>query len=260
MLPINNIYCQDCLEGMGKIPDESIDLVVTDPPYKIISGGCRTNPGDNETSGILNRRRDWSRTDPKGVLSRGNKRNDFANIVRDGKMFRNNELSFSDWLPNLYRVLKPQTHCYIMVNDKNIHAMLNACESIGFKFVNMLVWKKNNCTPNKFYMKNIEFILMLRKGAARNINNMGSTQFLEFPNKLGNKLHPTEKPVALMAVLVGNSTDAGDVVLDPFMGSGTTAIACINTDRNFIGFEIDKEYHKVAMDRMIEAFNNKESM
>lgn len=244
MLPINNIYCQDCLEGMERIEDESIDLVVTDPPYKIISGGCRVSPGDNETSGILNRRRD--------------RNNDFANIVRDGKMFRNNELSFSDWLPSIYRVLKQQTHCYIMVNDRNIHEMLNSSTAVGFKLVNMLVWKKNNCTPNKFYMKNIEFILMLRKGAARNINNMGSTQFLEFPNKLGGKFHPTEKPVSLMTVLVENSANIGDTVLDPFMGSGTTAVACVNTGRNFIGFENDEGYHKVAMNRIIEAFDNKE--
>ena len=258
MLPINNIYCQDSLEGMGKMPDESIDLVVTDPPYKIISGGCRIVPSDNECSGVFNRRKDWSKTDSTGVLNRGDKSNDFANIVRDGKMFRNNDIAFSDWLPSIYRVLKQQTHCYIMVNDKNIHAMLDACVSAGFKLVNVLVWKKNNCTPNKYYMKNVEFILMLRKGAARNINNMGDTTCLEFPNIIGNKLHPTEKPVKLIATLVGNSAAEGELILDPFMGSGTTAVACINTKRNFIGFENDPEYHAIAMNRVIEAFNNKE--
>lgn len=99
-------------------------------------------------------------------------------------------------------------------------------------------------------MQCLEFILMLRKGGERWINDMGTINCLSVPNIIGNKQHPTEKPVPLMRILIENSIRKGDVVLDPFMGSGSTAIACIQSERHFVGYEIDEQYYTIACRRI----------
>lgn len=94
---------------------------------------------------------------------------------------------------------------------------------------------------------------MLRKGNAKNINNMGTKNILDVKNIIGNKTHPTEKPVVLNEILIENSSNKDDVVLDPFMGTGSCGIACMHTNRNFIGFEIDKKYFDIAKERIKKA-------
>jgi site-specific DNA-methyltransferase (adenine-specific) len=237
LLDNNNIYNIDCLDGMKMLGDETIDLVVTDPPYRIISGGCRINEHSDDPGGILNRRK------------KSNKDMSVENI-RQGKMFKEADISFSDWVPEIYRVLKKGTHFYVMVNDRNLREMMNVCVGAGFKEVNLLAWKKNNCTPNKFYMKNMEYILMFRKGRARNINNMGSKQCIEVPNIIGKKTHPTEKPIELSEILINNSSNVGEVVFDPFMGTGSVAIAAKKNDRKYLGFELDQDYYNIAIERL----------
>ena len=106
---------------------------------------------------------------------------------------------------------------------------------------------------NRYYMNRAEFILMLRKGRARTINEPGTANILDFPNPTGHKLHPTQKPVELMQVFIRNSTDVGGVVLDPFMGSGSTVVACIATGRRFIGYELDDTYFQTAQERINRA-------
>lgn len=250
---IGKITCADCLKVLKNIPDESIDLVCTDCPYRIIGGGCATG-----TYGNL--RQDA----PSGVLFRGCGKcakkwetagqldENYAN-VKSGKMFENNNIEFSDWLPDVYRVLKNGTHCYIMVNGRNLAELQKQAERVGFKYQNLLVWEKGNATPNKFYLNACEFILMLRKGGERWINNMGSKTILKVPNIIGGKAHPTEKPVGLMEILIANSTNENDIVLEPFAGSGSTCIAAKNLKRRFIGIEIDEEYHKIATERLEQA-------
>ena len=237
-----DLYNGDCLEIMKAIPDNSIDLVATDCPYKIVSGGCRKIPkdGERETSGILTSRH------------KDNKRTDWVDDVRTGKMFANNDIEFKDWLPDVYRVLKDKAHCYIMVNSRNLAELQKQAELAGFKFQNLLVWDKGNVTPNRYYMQGFECILMLRKGGAKNINNLGSSNILKVPNIIGNKTHPTEKPIDLMRILIENSTQPNEIVLDPFMGSGSTMIACLNTNRKGIGIELDKHYFDIASKRINE--------
>ena len=237
-----DLYNGDCLEVMKAIPDNSIDLVATDCPYKIVSGGCRKIPkdGERETSGILTSRH------------KDNKRTDWVDDVRTGKMFANNDIEFKDWLPDVYRVLKDKAHCYIMVNSRNLAELQKQAELAGFKFQNLLVWDKGNVTPNRYYMQGFECILMLRKGGAKNINNLGSSNILKVPNIIGNKTHPTEKPIDLMRILIENSTQPNEIVLDPFMGSGSTMIACLNTNRKGIGIELDKHYFDIASKRINE--------
>lgn len=260
------LHNDNCLEVFKTIKDKSIDCVVTDCPYKIIAGGVRIAYEDDECGGILNKR-DWSKTDPKGVLNRGKivikatckdpkmqKKVEFSvNAVKDGKMFEHNDIKFSEWLPEVYRVLKDGTHCYIMVNGRNLNELQNQAEKIGFIYQNLLVWHKTNSqTPNKYYMQNAEFILMLSKRPARSINNMGSKTVISIPNIIGNKTHPTEKPVFLNKYLIQNSTNENETVLDPFMGSGSCGIACKELNRNFIGIEIDKEYFEIAQKQIFK--------
>lgn len=253
---INQIHNKDCLEILRLIPDESVDLVCTDCPYRIISGGVRTEYKDDECSGVSGKR-DYSKTDPKGVLNRQpikvkwqKQGADVSSAVKNGKMFEHNEIKFSDWLPEIFRVLKKGTHCYIMVNARNLCELQTEAEKVGFEFQNLLIWSKGNATPNKYYMQCAEFILMLSKRPARNINDMGSSTIVNIPNIIGNKKHPTEKPVKLMEHLIQNSTNENDIVLEPFAGAGSTLLAAQKLNRRFIGCEIDPVYYKICIDRL----------
>jgi site-specific DNA-methyltransferase (adenine-specific) len=227
----------DCLEEMKKIPDGSVDLIVTDCPYKIVSGGCTKVPFKGEMQGIMTRRQTEKRTD-------------WVDDVRSGKMFKHNDLDFSDWLPELFRVAKDKSHIYIMINSRNLCELEIKAKQAGFRFQNLLIWDKGNVTPNKWYMQAFECVLMLRKGGAKKINNLGSSNIIKIPNIIGKKVHPTEKPPALLEILIANSSLEGDTVLDPFMGSGTTGIACKNLNRNFIGIELDVDYFNIAKERI----------
>lgn len=270
---IDKILLGDCLESMKNIPDNSIDLIVTDPPYRIIGGGCSTgvygngkksNPGgifNKLPSGILNRQppkpREYvkgedGRTYLKGTkhVSLGGVFNDAVQYARQGKLFKYNDIKFSEWLPELYRILKPTSHIYIYISPRNLKDLQQQAEKVGFKFQQLIVWKKNNATPNKYYLNSYELILMLRKGSAKNINNMGTKNVLEVQNITRNKKHPTEKPIELMEILINNSSNEGDIVLDPFCGVGSTCIACKKNNRKYIGIEIDEEYYKIAEERL----------
>lgn len=227
------LYNDDCLNVLKNIEDESIDCVVTDCPYHIVSGGCTNIPRQDETGGILNKRNTFTQANAK-----------------TGKLFDNNEIEFKDWLPDIYRVLKQGTHCYIMINARNLKELQQEAENVGFEFQNILIWYKQNATPNRYYLNAYEMILMLKKGNARNINNMGCKNVLEIANILDGKTQPTEKPVRLNEILIANSTNKGEVVLDPFMGTGSCGVAAKKLGRDFIGIEIDEKYYNIAKDRI----------
>lgn len=218
------LYQGDCLEVMKNIEDGSVDLIITDPPYKTITGG--------DSNGANSER-------PKGML-RGNR-----------KLFKHQKMNISDWMPEIYRVLKEGSHCYVFTNSLNLQEMLNEAIKAGFKMHNLLVWEKNNCTPSQFYMKNCEYVLFLRKGKAKWINNIGDSKTVhKFNNIIGNKLHPTEKPVNLLEYYLLNSSEPNDIVFDPFMGSGSMGEAAIKNNRQFIGIELDEKYFNVAKQRI----------
>jgi site-specific DNA-methyltransferase (adenine-specific) len=103
-------------------------------------------------------------------------------------------------------------------------------------------------------MSQFEYILFCRKGSAKKINNCGTSDIIDIPNKKqkkdGKNLHDTEKPVELMKILIENSSIENDTILDPFMGIGSTALACKNSNRKFIGIEIDNKYFDVAKQRI----------
>lgn len=254
---LNNITCQNCLEYMAQIKTESVDCCITDCPYKIIAGGVRVVYDDNHSI-------DYSKTNPKGVLNSGKrwvsdgtvcsnawipKKSNISSASKDGKMFDYNEIEFKDWLPELYRVMKNATHTYIMVNSRNLKDLQIESEKVGFVFQNLLVWDKKRGTPNKYYMQSAEFILMLRKGKARNINDMGTKtvlSILNFTGKGEKRMHPTQKPISLLEILLLNSTSKNDIVLDPFCGSGSLALTCQKHNRNYLCCDIDQDYVDMA--------------
>ncbi|EKS4345096.1 site-specific DNA-methyltransferase [Clostridium botulinum] len=224
------IYNKDFL--LNDLPSESVDLIVTDPPYKTITGG--------DSNGANSER-------PKGMLS-GNR-----------KLFKHQKLKISDWMPQLYRILKEQSHCYIFTNVINMEEMIREAKKAGFKLHNILVWLKQNCTPSQYYMKNCEYVLFLRKGKAKWINDIGGSKTvheyliennpvtIKVDNIIGNKTHPCEKPMDLLKLYISNSSNEGDIVLDPFCGTGSTLISSKELNRKYIGYELDKEYYDIGI-------------
>lgn len=219
------LFNEDALQILPTLKSNSVDLIVTDPPYKTISGGNKSTA--------------WKSSYAQSVLHKN-----------DGKIFDYNDIDHEAWLTEAYRVLKEGSHIYIMSNLINLFQFQEIATRVGFKLHNLLVWEKNTCNTNRWYMKNCEYVLFMRKGKAKSINNPSSKTVHQFNNIVGNKHHPTEKPIDLMRMYVLNSSNENDVVLDPFMGAGSTGIACAETNRKFIGIEIDEKYFKIAKRRL----------
>lgn len=224
----------DCLHYLKDIPEDSIDLIVTDPPYKTTAHGSAGNSG--------------------GMMRK--------DIYLKGRVFNHNDIDCEQYAPEFYRILKDGSHCYVMTNHINLIHMLNTFTDVGFHFIKSLIWDKGNKIMGRYYMSQFEYILFFRKGRGIPINNCGTSDILSIPNiKLkssdGTNLHDTEKPVSLFRILIDNSTKPNDIVMDPFMGIGGAGVACINTNRNFIGIELDENYFNIAKKRIEEAKENK---
>ena len=212
---------------MSKIPNEVIDLLVTDPPYKTTSRGNAGNSG-----GMLQKK-----------------------INMSGQVFEYNNIDCANYAPEFYRILKDGSHCYVMTNHINLINMLNTFTQSGFHFIKSLVWDKGNKIMGQYYMSQFEYILFFRKGKGVKINHCGTSDILSVPNKKlkdsnGKNLHDTEKPVELMKILIDNSSKENDIVIDPFMGIGSTGVAAKELNRRFVGIEIDKAYFDIAKKRI----------
>ena len=227
-----SLYNTDAIECLKTLDNDSVDLIVSDPPYRV------SQHGHSGLGGIF-----------KTKVGEDKKLN--------GKLFEHNEVDVNDYAGELYRVLKPDSHCYIMTNDRNLQNFMNVFTNIGFNFCKLLIWDKQNKITNQYYMNQVEYILFMYKGRNKQINNCGTSNLISV-NNVKNKTHnhPTEKPVELMEILIKNSTNEGDLVLDPFVGVGATALACQNLKRNFIGCEIDKKYYDTTMERLNSGLNN----
>lgn len=222
-MKFRNCDARDMLRGMD---EGSVDCIVSDIPYATISGG-------NKESGNQRHGR------PSGMLS-----------ANDGKVFEHNDIKLREYIHDLYRVLRDPGHMYLMINFMNLESSMAEVRRAGFELHSLLVAKKQNATPNRWYMKNMEYTIFARKGAAFSINNKGSMTCHNWVNPVGGKSHPTEKSVDLMRLYIENSTQPGETVLDPFAGSGATAVACKESGRNFIGCEIDPKYYQIACKRI----------
>lgn len=224
------IYNADCLQVMRDIPNESIDLVCTDPPYRVTSRGGMES---SSMSGYWTKKKSCS-----------------------GKIFDHNDIDIEEYLPEFYRILKPNAHCYIMCNNYNLPHFFEVIGKSDFHFVKLLVWDKQSKICGRYYMGQVELIFMLRKGKDKPVNNCSQSDLLSFSNfnrekdKDGNNLHDSMKPVPLMQVMIENSTQEGELVLDPFAGSGSTLLACIRSKRHYIGCEIDENYYNIILRRI----------
>jgi site-specific DNA-methyltransferase (adenine-specific) len=159
----------------------------------------------------------------------------------DGKIFEHNSIKPAEYMAELYRVLRDPGDCYLMINNLNSYDLETEAYRAGFRKHNLLVWRKTNVTPNRWYMQDCELIFYFYKGEARTINSPASSQSFSYPAPKRRR-HPTEKPVPLFVYYIENSSQPGDTVLDPFFGSNTTGEAAVRTGRNFIGCEIDPVY------------------
>lgn len=211
----NIIYNEDCVDTMRRMPDESIDCIITDPPY--------------------------------GMQYQSNRRS-----IKHRKIELDEDLSWFDkFSKEAFRVLKENTHIYIFCNEYSIPTIFFELKKSGFKLKRMLVWKKNNHTSGDLqgdYANITEYIIFAHKGV-RKLNGNRDRNILEYDRE-GTKWHPTEKPLDLICYLVEKSTTSGECVYDPFLGSGTTAVACKKLKREYIGSEIDKDYYQVSIKRL----------
>ena len=225
------------MDLLRSLPNESIDLCVSDVPYAVTARGNAGNSG--------------------GMLQK--------DIYNSGKVFEHNSIDIEEYLPELYRVLKDGSHCYLMCNHVNLVHFLKVIDESDFHFIKCLIWNKQNKIQGTFYMNCFEYIIFMRKGKAVPINDCGRGDILSIPNiktkkANGENIHDSQKPIALMQILIENSSQKGDLVLDPFMGSGTTALACIRAQRHYIGTEIDKDYFDIIQKRIREEKKNPPSL
>lgn len=209
----------DSMEVMPRL-GECADMVFTDPPYKLTSGG-------------------------NGEYVEWQIAHDYENT---GDVVTCN-IDWPDFMPLLFKAMRGNSHCYTMCNNRHVEDMLKAARESGLRFHNLLTWDKGSCTPNRFYMKNSEFVGFFFKGKAKYINDCSSQQLIYCPQEnYGN--HPTTKPTALCEYYVRNSSNEGQTVVDPFMGVGSTAIACLKAGRKFIGVEIEEKWFDLAVKRV----------
>lgn len=210
----------DVRDILPKLKSESFDLLITDPPYRTISGGK------------------GGKGSPRGMLSKN-----------DGKIFNYNDIDIDEWISDVYRVMKEGSQGYIFTNFLNLQHYMETVQKAGFKIHNLLIWEKNTATPNRWYMKNCEYVLFIRKGKARSIKNAGCKTVHQFNNIVGDKIHETEKPINLLRQYIQNSS-TGDWVLDPFAGSGSTMIAALLENIKCFSIEIDDKYIKPVIERI----------
>lgn len=227
----HTIYFEDCVEGLrDRVDDASIDCVLTDPPYGI----------DVDLEETLGATTAVSHT---GV------------VENDG--FEEAVALFQDVAAELSRVLVPDGHIYVFASWKTYDLFRDILSNHGFPVRNCLVWTKSNVnnqphlgSEGRYYGTRHEFVLFAGGDGARPLRRLES-DVQHHPMSVEGLTHPTQKPLSLIETLLTNSTRKGETILDPFMGSGTTAVAAIQNDREYIGFEIDEENYRSVIERRI---------
>lgn len=230
----------DCLELMKDISDKSIDLVITDPPY-----WHKKSPGK-----------------PYSQRKQPNTKSKFAQSELynvNGVLMHNlsdfNGENIEDLLKQLSRIMK-KMNAYIFCNDTQIAYYSMWAEKNKYMF-SILVWEKPLSIINKNrYSQNTEYIIRIYEYGT-GLNKIEKNEYYNKVKKCKpingkKKLHPTEKPTELINQIIELSSKENNIILDPFMGSGTTGVACKQLNRNFIGIELDEEYFNIAKKRIEE--------
>lgn len=237
----NYIKLGDCLELLKEIPDNSIDLIVTDPPYEFQQGG------GGGTFGSKNRS---YHKEYISLYHEEDKNNDLKFI---SKGF---DLSLLD---EFCRVLK-KINIYIWCSKSQLGKIINYFEEKNCS-IDLLTWHKTNPTPtcNNTYLSDTEYCIFAREKGVKLYGTYHTKKkyYITPINKSDKKLynHPTIKPLKIIQNLIINSSNEGDIVLDPFLGSWTTAVASKMLKRQYIGFEINKDYFEIAQKRIDNTLN-----
>ena len=242
---MNKIYNQDCIDGMKTIPDGKIDLVVTDPPFAINFKAKKAN---------------YNRTASR-VLSGYN------------EITKENYYEFTlNWMSQCFRILKESGGMYVFSGWNNLADILNAIEEIGFITVNHIIWKYQFgvVTNRKFVTSHYHCLYICKNDKKRKFfpyerfgkeekNSQGRS--LHYKDKedvweikreywTGDEKTPTKLPAEIIKKILQYSSEEGDLVFDPFLGSGQTAVVSKLLKRNYIGFEIVKEYFDFISKRL----------
>ena len=219
-LPLNQIICGDAVVELQKLPNESVDLIVTDPPYGI----------------------------SRELNCKGQRLGTTAKL----------NFNFGEWdtfNKDWFEIALKKTRGWMMTfcAKKDVGFFIDGLEKSGFIAIDVLVWQKPDPIPlnaKSRFLNAWEAVVIGKKpGAIWNSNYEHNIIKVQAP-KGKSRIHPTQKPVELIKKLINLTTKEGDVVLDPFMGSGTTAVACLEAKRNYIGFEVSKQYWKQSLERI----------
>lgn len=209
----------DAIRWLEEQPAESVDLIVTDPAYESLekhrAKGTTTRLTDSKASS-----NEWF------------------------PVFPNDR--FALWFCHAYRVLRPDRHAYVMCDVETMFLLQPIAVEVGFTLRNVLVWDKKTIGMGYGYRRRHEVILYLEKGKRR-LNDLGIPDVLEFPRVRDG--YPTEKPVELCQVLVEQSTQPDELVVDTFFGSGAVAVAALQAGRRFAGCDVSQKAMAVASHR-----------
>lgn len=255
-LPMNQILSGDCIETMDSLPENSVDLIFADPPYNLQLKGELHRPDNSKVDAVTDH---WDQFDSFKVYD------EFSR----------------EWLRAARRILKPNGAIWVIGSYHNIFRVGACLQDAGYWIMNDVIWRKSNPMPNFRGMRltnahetmiwatksekskptfNYEALKALNDGV-----QMRSDWVLPICNgherlkdAQGNKAHPTQKPESLLHRVLIGSTNVGDVVLDPFFGTGTTGAVAKKLGRNFIGIEREAAYREVAEKRIadIRKFDN----
>jgi site-specific DNA-methyltransferase (adenine-specific) len=206
--PFNPLACADCIDWLRTIGDESVDLIVTDPAYE-----------------SLEKHRAKGTTTRLKVSDASS--NEWFQIFPNAR--------FAELFAELYRVLKRDAHLYFYCDQETMFVAKPIGEAAGFKFWKPLVWTKGQIGMGYHYRALYEFVLFFEKGKRR-LNDLGIADVIACPRVRNG--YPTEKPVPVSRVLIEQSTAPGDLVIDPFMGSGSVGVAALTLGRRFAGCDL----------------------
>jgi site-specific DNA-methyltransferase (adenine-specific) len=213
----------DAVAWLRALPPGSVDLVITDPPYESLEKhraiGTTTRLKHSKASS-----------------------NDWFSIFPNSR--------FPELFAEVYRVLKDDSHFYLFCDPETMFVAKPLGEAAGFKFWKPLIWKKNAIGMGYHYRALYECILFFEKGK-RKLNNLGIADVIDAKRVNGG--YPAEKPAELSEVLIKQSTELGQLVIDPFMGSGSAGVAAIRNGRNFLGNDLCTEAVDITRDRLVEA-------
>lgn len=233
----SHLLCGDCIKTMQSIPTETVDAVITDPPYNI---------------GLFMHERN---TNLKKM-----RENQFAYAGWDNMEYKAWKRNMSRFLTQCARVLKKRGTLIMFMSIIKVADIIELATKLGFYYKTTGVWHKTNPMPRNMNLQFVNstecWIYFIYKGTSGTFNNDGNVKhdFLESPvcpnSEKNFGKHPTQKPLKILKELIGCVTNEGEVVLDPFMGSGSTCVACDILRRRYIGIEIEEKYFDIANSRI----------